>query len=411
MSPPRKQRPDALKELDELIEQITVDAYGEDEQLWAFRQAFEDEANLPADGFVLGEPVSVIKIDYDGNERRGLTATCKKEDGSKHVVSLTDVAFGEATQDARYLAAYRKWAGLNPVSLPGASKKKHRASEADIDISQPVGLIVLNVKERAARCRIPGTQRVITFRSRDVWKAIPGEILTVRANRYWRYSATSYLSGVVESRKIDIPALGLTPLALEERGMWDPADECWGDEGEPLPEWAKPIIRLGPRPQFEMGQVIPGEDPEDPFEDPVLRANDLKAAGELDEAYRLLMEMAEADLRCLDVHSHLGNMAFDRCPEDALRHYEVGMRVGELSLGQNFEGVLPWGYIDNRPFLRCMHGYGLVLWRLERFGEAEKVFERMLWLNPTDNQGVRFVIEPVKTGETWKEEPRDRRQE
>ena len=44
MSPPRKQRPDALKELDELIEQITVDAYGEDEQLWAFRQAFEDEA-------------------------------------------------------------------------------------------------------------------------------------------------------------------------------------------------------------------------------------------------------------------------------------------------------------------------------------------------------------------------------
>jgi len=53
-----------------------------------------------------------------------------------------------------------------------------------------------------------------------------------------------------------------------------------------------------------------------------------------------------------------------------------------------------------------MHGYGLVLWRLERFGEAAKVFERMLWLNPTDNQGVRFVIEPVKAGETWKEEPR-----
>ena len=98
-------------------------------------------------------------------------------------------------------------------------------------------------------------------------------------------------------------------------------------------------------------------------------------------------------------------MAFDSCPEDALRHYEVGMRVGELSLGANFGGVLPWGYIDNRPFLRCMHGYGLVLWRLERLGEAEKVFERMLWLNPTDNQGVRFVIGPVKTGETWKEEP------
>ena len=58
--------------LDRLIEGIIVDAYGDDEQLWAFRQAFEDDVTLPADGFVIGEPVSVVKIDYDGNERRGL---------------------------------------------------------------------------------------------------------------------------------------------------------------------------------------------------------------------------------------------------------------------------------------------------------------------------------------------------
>ena len=31
--------------LDELIEEITVDANGEDEQLWAFRQAFEDNVD------------------------------------------------------------------------------------------------------------------------------------------------------------------------------------------------------------------------------------------------------------------------------------------------------------------------------------------------------------------------------
>jgi hypothetical protein len=43
--------------LDELIEEITIDAYGDDEQLWAFRQAFEDEVELPAKGFVIGEPV------------------------------------------------------------------------------------------------------------------------------------------------------------------------------------------------------------------------------------------------------------------------------------------------------------------------------------------------------------------
>jgi hypothetical protein len=53
------------KELDKLIEEITVDAYGEDEQFSAFCQVIEDEVPLPADGFVIGEPVSVGEIDYD----------------------------------------------------------------------------------------------------------------------------------------------------------------------------------------------------------------------------------------------------------------------------------------------------------------------------------------------------------
>jgi len=86
-------RDNDARAMDDLIEEIIVDAYGEDEQLWAFRQVIEDEVPLPADGFVIGEPVSVGKIDYDGNERRGLTAKCRREDGSEHVVAASDVVF------------------------------------------------------------------------------------------------------------------------------------------------------------------------------------------------------------------------------------------------------------------------------------------------------------------------------
>jgi hypothetical protein len=43
--------------LDELIEQITVTAYGEDEQLCAFPQAFEEGGAVPCDALVFGEPV------------------------------------------------------------------------------------------------------------------------------------------------------------------------------------------------------------------------------------------------------------------------------------------------------------------------------------------------------------------
>ena len=114
------------------------------------------------------------------------------------------------------------------------------------------------------------------------------------------------------------------------------------------------------------------------------------------------MDLCHTDLRCLDAHSHLGNFVFDHRPQDSVRHYEAGLRIGELSLGEGFHGVLPWGWIDNRPFLRCMNGFGICLWRLARFDEAGRVFDRMLWLNPSDNQGVRFLIDHVRAKAPWK---------
>ncbi|MEX2261407.1 MAG: hypothetical protein WD696_05625 [Bryobacteraceae bacterium] len=102
-----------------------------------------------------------------------------------------------------------------------------------------------------------------------------------------------------------------------------------------------------------MEQVLPGADPEDPFSDPIGESNDRGDSGDTEGAHKLLMDLCLADLRCLDAHSHLGNFVFDHRPTDAIRHYEVGFRIGELSLGADFDGVLPWGWIDNRPFLRC----------------------------------------------------------
>jgi len=407
VAPKRRNQNDILAGIDALIEEILVDAYGEDEQLWAFLQAFEDNIMLPADAYVIGEPVSVTKIDYDGNTRCGLTAVCRKASGAEHTMAVSEIVFPEGTEGARYVAAYRKWLGLEPMAgieqRPPAREKRHKAKDEDIDLSSPVRLIVLSLKEPTARCRIPGAEREITLRSPDVWKAIPGEIITVRPGKMWRYAGHPYLSGEIESHRIEISALDLNPLGLYARGLWDPADEYWGEPDESIPEWASPIIARGPRPMFEMEQVIPGAGPSDPFDDPITRSNELKAAGDIDEARTLLMELLAADLRCLDAHAHLGTMTFDRMPKDGLRHYEMGMYIGELSLGEAFDGVLAWGWIDNRPYLRCLHGYGLCLWRLKRVAEAEQVFQRMLWLNPTDNQGARFLLADARSGKSWDE--------
>ena len=118
----------------------------------------------------------------------------------------------------------------------------------------------------------------------------------------------------------------------------------------------------------------------------------------------MLMTLLEADLRCLDAHAHLDNLAFDHHPAEALRHYEIGVRIGELSLDRGPAPVLRWGYIDNRPFLRCLNGYGLCLWRLGRWDDSAHVFDRMLWLNPSDNQGIRSLLPAVHARERWETE-------
>ncbi len=170
-------RKNDLAALDKLIAEITVDAYGDNEVLGAFCQAFEDDVTLPADGFVIGEPVSVVEIDYDGNERRGLTAKCRREDGSEHVVAVSDVVFPEGSNGWLLLAAYRRWLGLEPY--PAASRKhtrrkrQHKATDDDLDLSKTVELVVLAVKERSARCRLLGSKRVITLRAIGLWDVVP----------------------------------------------------------------------------------------------------------------------------------------------------------------------------------------------------------------------------------------------
>ncbi len=358
---------------------------------------------LPADTFVIGQPVVVTGLDYDGNPRRGVTARCRREDGSEHVVSLADVRFGEGTAGARGAFAYRRWVGIRDVQEEAGSepqRRRHKATDGDIGVSRVVELVILSVKERAARCRLLGSQRAITLPATRVWNAVPGEIVTVRPRKHWRYAGHPYLSGDIESRRVDAAALGLVALRLEEQGLWAPKEGYWGEPDTPIEAWAQAIIARGLRPQYEMEQVVPGADPGEPDLDPIVESVEMKEAGDSVGAREILMEGVEADARCLDGHAHLGNLVFEHSPKEAIRHYEVGMRIGELSFGSGFDGVLAWGFVDNRPFLRCLHGYGLCLWRLDRPGEAAQVFERMLWMNPADNQGIRFLVSDLQAA-SW----------
>ncbi len=357
----------------------------------------------PVDAFVIGEPVTLLSIDFDGNVRRGLTATVRHR-GALHAVALADVTAPEGTTLAGALAEYRAWLGMESTSEPApVERRRHKAELADVEPGHPIDLVVLAVKERTARCRLVGSAREITLRTAGLWNLIPGDIATIEPRKQWSYAGHPYVSGEVRSTRLDVAALGLVPLRLAPHDMWNPREEYWGDEGDPLEPWAQQIVARGPRPAFEMEHVIPGADPDDWDSDPILDAVELNESGKTSDAWTKVMGLLERDLRCLDGHAHLGNWEFDTAPSRAIRHYEAGVRIGELSLGPEFSGVLPWGLVDNRPFLRCLHGYALSLWRLGRADEAAPVFERLLWLNPSDNQGERFNLAAVRRGKTWEE--------
>jgi hypothetical protein len=148
---PGKKENNADTNLDELIEEITVDADGDDEQLWALRQVIEDEVELPADGFIIDEPARVTKIDYDGNTRRGLTATFRRNDGSKHVVAAADITFPRDSVARRYVAAYRRWLGLLPYpTSDGSSVRKTTENFVRRTKSQECSRVGSAVRETAS---------------------------------------------------------------------------------------------------------------------------------------------------------------------------------------------------------------------------------------------------------------------
>jgi hypothetical protein len=92
-----------------------------------------------------------------------------------------------------------------------------------VEFDGPVELVVLSVKEKAARCRLLSGDRTLTFRAAGLRGVVPGEIAVVRPAKQWTYAGNPCLSGVIESTRLDAGASGLGPLRLAERGLWNPA--------------------------------------------------------------------------------------------------------------------------------------------------------------------------------------------
>jgi tetratricopeptide (TPR) repeat protein len=75
-------------------------------------------------------------------------------------------------------------------------------------------------------------------------------------------------------------------------------------------------------------------------------------------------------------------------------YYQKAVSIGlkcfpnrkDFIFGKDF---ILWGYLENRPFLRAYHGLSLSYWRKGEIEKAIFMWEKLLKLNPNDNQGIR----------------------
>jgi hypothetical protein len=109
MSKPQPRRPKlSVAELDEMIEQATMDAYGESEQAVGFFTLLQERLELPFNTEVLGVEVTVEQLDMTDDEQ--IVLVCSRGN-SRQSVPILDLTLPDPPPEgAEWIEAFRRWA-------------------------------------------------------------------------------------------------------------------------------------------------------------------------------------------------------------------------------------------------------------------------------------------------------------
>lgn len=51
-----------------------------------------------------------------------------------------------------------------------------------------------------------------------------------------------------------------------------------------------------------------------------------------------------------------------------------------------------WGFHETRPYMRAKSSLAEALWKIGNYSNSIKNYEEMIFLNPSDNQGIRYLL-------------------
>lgn len=226
--------------------------------------------------------------------------------------------------------------------------------------------------------------------------------LSVNIRKEWSYEKSKYASGEIIEHKFVETNIETEGLVLQEKGVWDPYQDYGKEEAD---EYYSDYIQEGLRNSYAFENYT-GYGFYGPESDPITDAVEAKESGDDKTAYKILTRLLEEYPECIDALAHLGNMYFDGeyNLEQSHHCYRTAVYIAEKKLPENFDGIILWARLENRPYLRALHGLCLTNWRLKKFSEANSIAKKMLRLNPPDNQGIRFIIDEIKDHKEWHED-------
>lgn len=126
------------------------------------------------------------------------------------------------------------------------------------------------------------------------------------------------------------------------------------------------------------------------------RALDTWEAGQVERGKKMLRAIIEECPNHIDACHHLSLIYEEQGRTlEAYVFCQAAVSIGLQAIPEKFkweQSTVTWGLLDNRPFLRAYHNLGLWHFHNDRYDDAIEIFERLLFVNPNDNQGVRYLL-------------------
>lgn len=141
----------------------------------------------------------------------------------------------------------------------------------------------------------------------------------------------------------------------------------------------------------EIEAMLPDDGPPSDFDRAESLIEGIPEGTAPEEVVRIAKQALALSEYCMGAWFEYGVYAEDAAT--ALERFEKGIERGRVrfqeQIRESGEGHGLWGYIEARDFMRLLEEKAKALVELRQMEKAAEVYQEMLALNPTDNQGIR----------------------